>query len=141
VERFFFDTDFLLGAALLCAEEAAPGQLRVTRQAWRIAAGLRPEARDLRLTVVAGSGERGGDPEAGNAIPASGYVGSYPLRARREGAEEGELGPFTRYVTISMLFFSPKRSVPIPACLTADPPSPRPWPSATASQRQLPRHS
>ncbi len=56
VERFFFDTDFLMGATLLAAEEAAPGQLRVTRQAWKIAAGLRPEAKDLGLTVVTGSG-------------------------------------------------------------------------------------
>ena len=90
VERFFFDTDFLMGVALLSAEEAAPGQLRVTRQAWRIAAGLRPEAKDLRLTVVAGSGESEGDPESVRRIPASGYVGSYPLHERTEGGDEDE---------------------------------------------------
>ena len=56
VEWFFFDTDMLLGAALLSAEQTAPGQLRVTRQAWKIAAGLRPEAKDLRVAAVAGSG-------------------------------------------------------------------------------------
>ena len=44
MERFFFDTDYLMGATLLSAEEAAPGPLRVARQAWKIAAGLRPEA-------------------------------------------------------------------------------------------------
>jgi hypothetical protein len=52
VDRFFFDTDFLLGATLLSVEEAAPGQLLATRQAWKIAARLRPEAKDLRMTVV-----------------------------------------------------------------------------------------
>ena len=90
VERFFFDADFLMGAALLCAEEAAPAQLRLTPQAWRIAAGLRPAAQDLRLTSVAGSGERAGDPDSGRRIPASGYVGSYPLRERGEGGDEDE---------------------------------------------------
>lgn len=89
VERFFFDTDFLLGA-LLSAEAAVLGQLRVTRQAWRIAAGLRPAAQDLRLTSVAGSGESAGDPEPVRGIPASGYVGSYPLRERGEGGDEDE---------------------------------------------------
>ena len=90
VERFFFDTDFLLGAALLSAEETAPGQLRVTRQAWRIAAGLRPAAKDLRLTAVAGSGRSAGDPESARRIPASGYVGPYPLRERGEAGHEDE---------------------------------------------------
>ena len=68
----------------------APGQLRVTRQAWRIAAGLRPEATDLRLTAVAGSGRSAGDPESGRRIPASGSVGSYPLRERGEGGDVDE---------------------------------------------------
>ena len=90
VERFFFDTDFLLGATLLSAEEAAPGQLRVTRQAWKIAAGLRPVAQDLRLTAVAGSGGSESDPEPVHRIPASGYVGSYPLREHGEGGDEDE---------------------------------------------------
>ena len=60
VDRFFFDTDFLMGATLLSAEERAPGRLLVTRQAWKIAARLRPEAKDLRLTMVAGSSESEG---------------------------------------------------------------------------------
>ena len=80
VEQFFFDTDFLMGATLLAAEEAAPGQLRVTRQAWKIAAGLRPEAKDLRLTVVTGPGD------AVRRVPAFGYVGPYPL-LEREGKD------------------------------------------------------
>jgi hypothetical protein len=88
VERFFFDTDFLMGATLLAAEEAAPGQLSVTRQAWKSAAGLRPEAKDLRLRVVRRSGESTGDPELAPRIPARGYVGSYPLREHPEGADE-----------------------------------------------------
>jgi hypothetical protein len=84
VEQFFFDTDFLMGATLLLAEEAAPGQLRVTRQAWKIAAGLRPEGNDLRLIPVADpAGVRG---ESSPPLPMFGYVGPYPLRAR--GAEE-----------------------------------------------------
>ena len=75
---------------MLSAEEAAPGQLRVTRQAWKIAAGLRPEAPDLRLTAVAGSGESVGDPELVRRIPTSDYVRSYPLCERGErGDEEG----------------------------------------------------
>jgi hypothetical protein len=87
VERFFFDTDFLMGATLLVAEEAAPGQLSVTRQAWKIAAGLRPEAKDLRLRMVRRSGESTRDSEAEPRIPARGYVGSYPLREHAEGGD------------------------------------------------------
>jgi hypothetical protein len=88
VERFFFDTDFLMGATLLAAEEAAPGQLSVTRQAWKIAAGLRPEAKDVRLKVVGRSGESTGDPEVVPRIPACGYVGSYPLRENADGGDQ-----------------------------------------------------
>jgi hypothetical protein len=85
VERFFFDTDSLMGATLLAAEEAAPGQLRVTRQAWKIAAGLRPEAEDLRLRR---SGDARG--ESVRRVPAVGYVGPYPLRERGEGDDGDE---------------------------------------------------
>ncbi len=85
VDRFFFDTDFLMGATLLAAEEAAPGQLLVTRQAWKIAAGLRPEAEDLRLTPVERVRGRAGDPKAQHRVPTSGYIGSYPLREREQG--------------------------------------------------------
>jgi len=88
VDRFFFDTDFLLGATLLSAEEAAPGHLRVTRQAGKIAARLRPEAKDLRLTTVAASGESEGGRESVRRVPASGYVGPYPLREREAGGED-----------------------------------------------------
>jgi hypothetical protein len=89
VERFFFDTDFMMGATLLAAEEAAPGQLRVTRQAWKIAAGLRPEAKDLRLTVVRRSGEDGCD--SVRCVPVFGYGGPYPLWERGEG-DDGDEG-------------------------------------------------
>ncbi len=88
VGRFFFDTDFLLGATLLSAEEVAPGHLRVTRQAWKIAARLRPEAKDLRVTAVGHSGDRLGSREAVRRVPASGYVGPYPRREREEGGED-----------------------------------------------------
>jgi hypothetical protein len=90
VERFFFDTDFLMEATLLVAEEAAPSQLRVTRQAWKIAAGLRPEAKDLRLAVVERAGASEDDRESVRCVPAFGYVGLYPLRDHAEGGEEDE---------------------------------------------------
>ena len=85
VDRFFFDTDFLMGSVLLAAEEASPGQLLVTRQAWKIAARLKPEAKDLRVTAVASPGESGGSRESVRRVPASGYVGPYPLREPEEG--------------------------------------------------------
>jgi hypothetical protein len=88
VDRFFFDTDFLLGATLLSADEAAPGQLLVTRQAWKIAARLRPEGKDLRVTAVVCSGESEGGRDPVRRVPASGYVGPYPLREREEGGED-----------------------------------------------------
>ena len=88
VDRFFFDTDFLLGTTLLAAEEVAPGHLRVTRQAWKIAARLRPEAKDLRVTAVASSAESEGGGALARRVPASGYVGPYPLREREEGGED-----------------------------------------------------
>jgi hypothetical protein len=80
----------LLGATLLSAEEAAPGHLRVTRQAWKIAARLRPDATDLRMTAVGCSGESQGSRESARRVPASGYVGPYPLREREAGGEEDE---------------------------------------------------
>lgn len=88
VERFFFDTDVLLGPILLQAEEHAPGRLGASRQAWKIAAGLKPDAADLELVPVLPDegGEPGGTP--GPEVPASGYVGPYPLGEREDG--EGE---------------------------------------------------
>jgi hypothetical protein len=80
VERFFFDTDFLMGATLLAAEEAAPDQLLVTGQVWKIAAGLRP----LRLRPVERVRESEDDPKADHSVPASGYIGGYPLREHEQ---------------------------------------------------------
>ena len=77
-----------MGAVLLAAEEASPGQLHVTRQAWKIAARLRPEAGDLRVTAVASSTESEGGRESVRRVPAKGYVGPYPLRARAAGGED-----------------------------------------------------
>lgn len=85
VDRFFFDTDFLMGATLLASEEVAPGQLLVTRQAWKIAAGLRAGPEDLRLTPVEHVRGSEGDPKAQRRVPTSGYIGSYPLREREQG--------------------------------------------------------
>lgn len=87
VEQFFFDTDFLMGSLLLEAEEKAPGHLFPTHEAWKIAAGLKPEPKDLRLTSV----ERGAPEETvrrRRAIPASGYIGPYPLRERDDAPSE-----------------------------------------------------
>ena len=49
-----------------------------------------PEAKDLRLTAVTGSGESEGGRESARRVPASGYVGPYPLREL--GEEEDEWG-------------------------------------------------
>ena len=84
VDRFFLGADFLLGTALLSGEGTAPGQLRVTRQAWKPTASLRPEVRELRLTAVAGpDGSKGGRAPV-RRVPVGGYVGSYPLRDHAE---------------------------------------------------------
>lgn len=91
VDRFFFDTDFLRGATLLSAEEAAPGHLGVTQQASKIAAGLRPETKDLRMRKGASSGRaraavrrRAGPRRAAmSALPPSGMRGG---RGGRVGA-------------------------------------------------------
>jgi hypothetical protein len=85
VDRFFFDTDFLMGGSLLAAEEGVPGQLLVTRETWKIAAGLRPEADDLQLKPVERVRDSKKDRQPGHRVPASGYVGSYPLRERERG--------------------------------------------------------
>ena len=87
VDRFFFDTDFLMGPVLLAAGEVAPGQLGATRQAWKIAARLRPEVKDLRVVEVASSGKSEGGRESVRRVPARGYVGPYPLRAREAGED------------------------------------------------------
>ncbi len=52
VSRFFWDTDFRMGSVLLEAEERAPGRVQATRQAWKIAAGLRADAEDLQIVPV-----------------------------------------------------------------------------------------
>lgn len=79
VERFFWDIDFQWGSALLEAEERAPGRVQASRQAWKIAAGLRPDPEDLRMTAISGSAEEiwPADPDE-QPMPESGYVGPYP---------------------------------------------------------------
>ena len=84
VDRFFFDTDFLMGPLLLQAEEQAPGQLHSTREAWKIAAGLKPEAKDLRLTPVSRDAALEMATGTQPAVPRGGYVGPYPLREPEE---------------------------------------------------------
>lgn len=81
VDRFFWDTDFHIGSVLLEAEEHAPGQIGATGQAWKIAAGLRPDPGDVRIVPVQRSEQELWltDPDE-RSVPASGYVGPYPLR-------------------------------------------------------------
>jgi hypothetical protein len=80
VDRFFFDTDFLMGTTLLAAEEAAPGQLLVTRQAWKIAAGLKPDAEDLRLKPV--ERVRESEEDLCDMAPGEGGVREWPIMSR-----------------------------------------------------------
>lgn len=80
VERFFWDTDFLLGPVLLQAEEKSPGFLQASRQAWKIAAGLKPAPTDLKLRLVRRSKAPAWWREQPSKVPVSGYVGPYPLR-------------------------------------------------------------
>lgn len=79
VERFFWDIDFQWGSVLLEVEERAPGRVQASRQAWKIAAGLRPDPEDLRMAVIPGSAEEiwPADPDE-RPMPESGYVGPYP---------------------------------------------------------------
>jgi hypothetical protein len=87
VERFFFDTDFLLGSVLLQAEERAPGQLQTTREAWKIAARLKPAPDDLRLTPVSAGEAIAAARESPRPVPSRGYVGPYPLHEREDADE------------------------------------------------------
>jgi hypothetical protein len=75
---------------------AAPGYLGVTRQASTIAARLRPEAKDLRMRAVVSTGENEGSGASARRVPASGYVGPYPLREREAGGGGGRVGATTR---------------------------------------------
>ena len=79
VDRFFWDIDFQLGPVLLEVEERAPGRVQASRQAWKIAAGLRPDAEDLQIVAMPQSAEEiwPDDPDA-RPVPESGYVGPYP---------------------------------------------------------------
>ena len=80
MSRFFWDTDFHLGSVLLEAEERAPGQVQATRQAWKIAAGLRPDPEDLQIVAVQRDEEEIWPPDPDERpVPESGYVGPHPL--------------------------------------------------------------
>lgn len=80
VSRFFWDTDFHLGSVLLQAEERAPGRVQATRQAWKIAAGLRPDPEDLQILSAPRREEEIWPPDPDERpVPESGYVGPYPL--------------------------------------------------------------
>ena len=80
VSSFFWDIDFQMGPVLLEAEERAPGRVQPTRQAWKIAAGLRPDSEDLQIAAISRSAEEiwPFDPDE-RPMPESGYVGPYPL--------------------------------------------------------------
>lgn len=88
VERFFFDTDFAFGPEFLVARERSIFPVPdVSPQAVKIAAGVRPDEADLSLTPIAPS-----DPWAGkneqSQLPASGYIGPYPMREPPTDAAE-----------------------------------------------------
>jgi len=85
VERFFFDTDFLMGPELLQADEKSPGFLNTTPEARRIAAGLKPGREDLVLRRASEHEMARLLREPPASVPKSGYVGPYPLRERSEG--------------------------------------------------------
>lgn len=82
VDRFFFDTDFLMGTVVLKAEERLPGELGLTHEAWKIAAGLKPEPKDLRVVPIETPARDDVASEGEPSVPASGYIGPYPLRQR-----------------------------------------------------------
>ena len=65
---------------LLRTEEMAPDQLGITKEAWKIAAGLKPNARDLRLDRMSPAEVSELHYEPPPTVPSSGYVGPYPLR-------------------------------------------------------------
>lgn len=80
VDRFFWDIDFQWGSVLLEVEERAPGRVQASRQAWKIAAGLRPDPEDLRIAAIPRSaGEIWPDDPDERPVPSSGYVGPYPF--------------------------------------------------------------
>ncbi len=80
VSRFFVDTDFRMGSVLLQAEERKPGRVQATRQAWKIAAGLKPDPDDLQIVPVERGQEEIWPPDLDERrVPESGYVGPYPL--------------------------------------------------------------
>lgn len=88
VDQFFFDTDFLMGSLLLEAEEKIPGQVNATHEAWKIAAGLKPNAKDVRLVRAADDMTPKMRTPLLRAVPQAGYVGPYPLREPDEPETE-----------------------------------------------------
>jgi hypothetical protein len=84
VDRFFWDTDFLMGPELLeLSADQRRQQLGFSDEAFSIAAGLKPHPSELEIRPVAHPDWRGED----DASPAHGVIGAYPPD---EGSEEDE---------------------------------------------------
>jgi hypothetical protein len=84
VDRFFWDTDFLVGPELLgLSADQRRRQLGFSGEAFGIAAGLKPHPSELEIRPVADPDWRGEDDES----PAHGVIGVYPPD---EGSEDDE---------------------------------------------------
>jgi hypothetical protein len=85
VDRFFWDTDFLIGPELLeLSADQRRQQLGVSDEAFSIAAGLKPHPSELEIRPVVDPDWRGQDDES----PAHGIIGAYPPHARSEDDED-----------------------------------------------------
>jgi hypothetical protein len=84
VDRFFWDTDFLMGPELLeLSADQRRQQLGFSDAAFSIAAGLKPHPSELEIRPVADPDWRGEADES----PAHGVIGAYPPDEGSEGDE------------------------------------------------------
>jgi hypothetical protein len=84
VDRFFWDTDFLMGPELLeLSADQRRGQLGFSDEAFSIAAGLKPHPSELEIRPVADPDWRGEADESA----AHGVIDAYPPDEGSEGDE------------------------------------------------------
>jgi hypothetical protein len=84
VDRFFWDTDFLMGPELLeLSADQRRGQLGFSDEAFSIAVGLKPHPSELEIRPVADPDWRGETDES----PTHGVIGAYPPDEGSEGDE------------------------------------------------------
>jgi hypothetical protein len=86
VDRFFWDTDFLIGPELLKLSSAdqCRQQLGFSDEVFGIAAGLKPHPSELEIRPVVDPDWGGQDDES----PAHGIIGAYPPHERSEADED-----------------------------------------------------